>query len=125
MTLTHTFAILTTALLSVVACSEKPAAITPPSNLIERDTFVTVLSEVRLLEGAYSTSYERVDTSEFPITAHYNRLFNRHHITREQYLSTYDYYSMHSEDMLEIESAVALRLEQLKWSRDSVGGASR
>jgi hypothetical protein len=117
--------LLTMLLLAVVGCTDKPAAIAAPDNLIPRDTFVTVLTEVRLLEGAYSTSYERVDTSEFPISAHYNRLFNRHHLTKQQYLNTYDYYSMNAEEMLEIESDVALRLEQMKWSRDSVTAVSR
>jgi hypothetical protein len=112
-------------LLAVVGCTDKPAAIAAPDNLLPRDSFVTVLTEVRLLEGAYSTSYERVDTSEFPISAHYNRLFNRHHLTKQQYLNTYDYYSMNAEEMLEIESDVALRLEQMKWSRDSVTAVSR
>jgi hypothetical protein len=117
--------LLTMLLLVVVGCTDKPAAIAAPDNLLPRDTFVTVLMEVRLLEGAYSTSYERVDTSEFPITAHYNRLFNRHHLTKEQYLNAYVYYSMNAEEMLEIESDVALRLEQMKWSRDSVADVSR
>ena len=117
--------LLTMLLLAVVGCTDKPAAIAAPDNLLPRDTFVTVLTEVRLLEGAYSTSYERVDTSEFPISAHYNRLFNLHHLTKEQYLSAYDYYSMNAEEMLEIESDVALRLEQMKWSRDSVTAVSR
>ena len=117
--------LLTMLLLAVVGCTDKPAAIAAPDNLLPRDTFVTVLTEVRLLEGAYSTSYERVDTSEFPITAHYNRLFNRHHLTKEQYLNAYDYYSMNAEEMLEIESDVALRLEQMKWRRDSVADVSR
>ena len=112
-------------LLALCSCADKPAAIAAPDNLLPRDTFVTVLTEVRLLEGAYSTSYERVDTSEFPITAHYNRLFDRHHMTKEQYLSAYDYYSLNAEEMLEIESDVALRLEQMKWSRDSVADVSR
>ena len=117
--------LLTMLLLAVVGCTDKPAAIAAPDNLLPRDSFVTVLTEVRLLEGAYSTSYERVDTSEFPISAHYNRLFNRHHLTKQQYLNTYDYYSMNAEEMLEIESDVALRLEQMKWSRDSVTAVSR
>jgi hypothetical protein len=117
--------LLTMLLLAVVGCTDKPAAIAAPDNLLPRDSFVTVLTEVRLLEGAYSTSYERVDTSEFPISAHYNRLFNRHHLTKQQYLNTYDYYSMNAEEMLEIESDVALRLEQMKWSRDSVAVVSR
>jgi hypothetical protein len=117
--------LLTMLLLAVVGCTDKPAAVAAPDNLLPRDTFVTVLTEVRLLEGAYSTSYERVDTSEFPISAHYNRLFNRHHLTKQQYLNTYDYYSMNAEEMLEIESDVALRLEQMKWSRDSVTAESR
>jgi len=117
--------LLTMLLLVVVGCTDKPAAIAASDDLLPRDTFVTVLTEVRLLEGAYSTSYERVDTSEFPISAHYNRLFNRHHLIKQQYLNTYDYYSMNAEEMLEIESDVALRLEQMKWSRDSVTAVSR
>jgi hypothetical protein len=32
---------------------------------------------------------------------------------------------MNAEEMLEIESDVALRLEQMKWSRDSVADVSR
>ena len=118
-------ALLALLLLAVIGCTDKPTAIAAPANLIPRDTFVAVLTEVRLLEGAYSTSYERVDTSEFPITAHYNRLFNRHHITKEQYLGSYDFYSLQSEEMLGIESDVALRLEQLKWSRDTTANVSR
>ena len=109
----------------VSSCTDAPVVAAPPANLLQRDTFVTVLTEVRLLEGAYSTSYERVDTSEFPITAHYNRLFEGHHITKDQYLSSYDYYSLQPEEMLEIEADVSLRLEQLKWSRDTTQSVSR
>lgn len=107
------------------SCTDSPVVSAPPTNLLQRDTFVTVLTEVRLLEGAYSTSYERVDTSDFPITAHYNRLFDSHHITKDQYLSSYDYYSLQPEVMLEIEADVSLRLEQLKWSRDTTQSVSR
>lgn len=96
-----------------------------PSGLIPRDTFVVILTEVRLLEGAYSTSYERVDTSEYTINAYYNRIFSDHGVTDKQYLDTYDYYSRNMEELLEIEGDVALRLEQLKWAEDSVAVRSR
>jgi len=91
--------------------------------LIPRDSFVVILTEVRLLEGAYSTSYERVDTSEFTIASYYQRLFREHNITREQYLSSYDYYSKNLDDLPAIESEVAKRLEEMQLPADTLRDA--
>ncbi len=107
-------------MLFALSCTSGPAAESAPSNLIPRDTFVVVLADVRLLEGAYSTSYERVDTSDYAIASYYQRLFEEHHITKEQYLISYDYYSRHMDDLLSIESDVAARLEEMKLPADSL-----
>ena len=109
--------------ISIASCTSKPKASAAPSDLIPRDSFVVILTEVRLLEGAYSNSYERVDTSEFTIASYYQRLFREHNITREQYLSSYDYYSKNLDDLPAIESEVAKRLEEMQLPADTLRDA--
>ena len=108
------------AAIGIASCTSKPKAGAAPSDLIPRDSFVVILTEVRLLEGAYSTSYERVDTSEFTIASYYQRLFREHNITREQYLNSYDYYSKNLDDLPAIESEVAKRLEEMQLPADTL-----
>jgi len=109
-----------TVLMYLASCTSKPSPDSASAELIPRDSFVVILTEVRLLEGAYSVNYERVDSSDFAIASYYQRLFQEHHITREQYLSSYDYYSRHLDDLLAIETEVATRLEQMKLPPDTL-----
>ena len=109
--------------IGIASCTSQPKADKAPSDLIPRDSFIVILTEVRLLEGAYSTSYERVDTSEFTIASYFQRLFREHNITREQYLNSYNYYSKNLDDLPAIESEVAKRLEEVQLPADTLRNA--
>jgi Domain of unknown function (DUF4296) len=106
----------------LIACKEE-TKMKPPSDVISRGKFVELLTKVRLLEGAYSTRYARVDSSDYKIEAHYLTLFNQAGVTREQFLNSYSFYAADQPGMLEIEADIVKELDKLQPQRDSLSMA--
>jgi hypothetical protein len=65
------------------------------------------------MEGTYAGDFQRVDSSEFNIESYYEQLFVKHNITRGAFLASSDYYALHPDELLRIETEVAKKLEVL------------
>jgi hypothetical protein len=105
------------ALLSVMlqqACAETSDK--KPQHLLSEEKFAEVLLDIRLLEGAYAGDFQRVDTSQYAIGAYYEQLFLKHGIAREEFLESNEYYALHQEELMRIETQVARMLDSLSAS---------
>ena len=112
------FVFITITLLTLASCGEEK---TPaPADLLSVERFADILRDVRLLEGAYATRYNRVDSSEYKISAYYERLFLDHGITKEQYMATYSYYMNDPKKMIAIEDMVLNKVNILLAEQDSI-----
>jgi hypothetical protein len=85
-----------------------------PANILPETRFSNVLTDVRLLEGAYSIDNQRIDSSSYTVGFYYDLLFKRYELTREQYLESYAYYAAHPDVMLRIETKVSEKLDSLQ-----------
>lgn len=85
-----------------------------PAHILSENTFTNLLTDVRLLEGAYSIEHQRVDSSTHAVGAYYNLLLERYQLSREQYLESYTYYASHPELMLRIETKVSEKLDSMQ-----------
>jgi len=84
---------------------------TKPARLISEEKMTEVLTDIRLLEGAYAGDFQRIDTSEYTIGAYYDQLFAKHQLTRVNFMDSYTYYAQHPEMMLRVETEVSRKLE--------------
>ncbi|MBX7052903.1 MAG: DUF4296 domain-containing protein [Flavobacteriales bacterium] len=106
------------ALLTIASCSEKK--VPAPADLLSVERFADILRDVRLLEGAYATKYNRVDSSQYKIGAYYERLFADHSITKEQYMSSYSYYMNDPKKMMAIEDLILTKVTAMQVEQDSL-----
>lgn len=97
----------------LAGCSEQKKPM-PPHDLISKEQFIAILSDIRLLEGAYTTRYARVDTSALKIKSYYLKLFRDHDVTPERFNTSYSWYAADQPKMLEIEEAVVTRITQMQ-----------
>lgn len=86
----------------------------PPVGLISEEEMVSLLVDIRLLEGAYSVEYHSVDTSDYRIDSYYLKLFAESGITKEQFSESYIYYSKQAGKLSELEEEVIERLSELQ-----------
>jgi len=100
-------------ILFATACQDKKQHV-PPPDLISKEQFVAILSDIRLLEGAYTTRYARVDSSALNIESYYLKLFQDHGVSRERFTSSYTWYAADQPKMLEIEEAIVTRLGEMQ-----------
>ena len=82
-----------------------------PAGLVSEEKMADVLTDIRLLEGAYAGDFQRVDTSEYAIGAYYEQLFSKHQLSRACFMDSYTYYAQHPEMMMRVETEVSLKLE--------------
>ena len=82
-----------------------------PAGLVSEEKMADVLTDIRLLEGAYAGDFQRVDTSEYAIGAYYEQLFSKHQLSRANFMDSYTYYAQHPEMMMRVETEVSLKLE--------------
>ena len=99
-------------LLILQSCSESTGE-KKPDGLISEEKMAEIMVDVRLLEGTYAGDFQRVDSSEFKMDSYYEQLFAKHNITREAFLASSEYYALHPEDLLRIETEVGKKLEVL------------
>ena len=106
----YLFAALMATVMAVVSCQSESEESKPPG-LLSEEKMAEVLTDVRLLEGAYAGDFQRVDTSEYAIGAYYEQLFTKHQLTRSSFLENYTYYANHPEMMIRVETEVSRKLE--------------
>lgn len=106
------FSIILLILISQSACDHGSSVNVPKAPLTE-EKFVEVLEDVRLLEGAYTVRYQRVDSTAGLMDVYYNQVFEKHQVTREEFELSYTSFSLDVPVMERIEDSVIHRLERM------------
>lgn len=75
--------------------------------------------DVRLLEGTYTTRYQRIDSTNGLMNAYYDQVFNKHQVSRNDFEDSYVTYSLDSKQMLVIEDSVLARLQRIVIETDT------
>ena len=85
-----------------------------PAHIIPETRFTNLLTDVRLLEGAYAIDHQHIDSSNATVSSYYDLLLKRYELSREQYLESYTYYAANPEVMLRIETKVSEKLDSMQ-----------
>ena len=102
------------AALGIVACTNHEPPKSDAQNLIARDTFVQVLTEVNLIEGVKKQRLMRDDEQGLIILQHYVELFDRFDVNEERFKSTYQWWYQHPAEMDELLEEVSEALSELE-----------
>ena len=90
---THILITAIAAILIVLSgCNDKKKVMKKPPHLINRITLVNILAESYLIESTLQFSYSDTISKEELAKMYYKDLFNRYHITSEQFESSVAYY---------------------------------
>lgn len=93
-------------LLFLVACRSGPV----PDRLIEEDRFVPLLVDIHLADGYLSSKSQVPDSLGYRGNGLYAAIFKKHHVDSAQFKKSFQYYSIHLEQMNRIYQAVIDRL---------------
>ncbi len=85
-----------------------------PDNLIAADSMVKILVDVHLIESSLKTIHTKKQDNEHFTDTYYTTLFEKHHITRDQFLRSLDYYERHAEKLEKIYEDVIVELGKLE-----------
>jgi hypothetical protein len=80
---------------------------------MEKEAFINLLVDARMLEGAYAVRYQRIDSASGMLNGYYDQVFQKHSTTRDQFKENFIAYSVDTELMSEIEDSVLARLERI------------
>ena len=96
-----------------VSCVDQNAHIAVAKPTMEKEAFINLLVDARILEGAYSVKYQRIDSASGLLNTYYDQVFQKHGTTREFFKDNFIAYSVDTELMSEIEDSVLARLERI------------
>ena len=85
-----------------------------PVHILPETRFTNLLTDVRLLEGAYTIDHQQLDSSNVSVGSYYDILLTRYAVTREQFLESYSFYATNPEAMLRIETKVSEKLDSMQ-----------
>ena len=85
-----------------------------PEGVIARDTFVQVLTEVHLIEGALKQRLFRNDDGQERALSHYAELYDRWGIDEERFKTTYTWWYQRPVDMDALLEEVAENLTEME-----------
>ena len=102
------------AALGIVACTNHEPPKSDAQNLIARDTFVQVFTEVHLIEGVKKQRLMRDDEQGLIILQHYVELFDRFDVNEERFKSTYQWWYQHPAEMDGLLEEVSEALSELE-----------
>ncbi len=93
------------------ACSSpNKSAVETPTDVVSRDTFLLMLTEVQLIEGIYKQRLLRNDDEKVLLKSYYAELFQRFGISEDTFLTSYRWWYSRPLEMDELlqEAAEAL-----------------
>jgi hypothetical protein len=99
-------------ILFLAACDE-PAPEVPPEDILQLDKFTGVMIDVQLIEGMKIHKLGPMRAKAPNMEAMYAEIFEKHSISQEDFLRTYDYYKARPEKMEGIYEQVLDSLSKL------------
>ena len=88
----------------------------PPEDLIPKDSFVTVLKEVYILEGFFQNQFIQMNNGHDAIQKSGDLIMKKHGLNHDRFKRSLDYYSSQQEEMQEMNNQIldALNMELSK-----------
>jgi hypothetical protein len=121
--LSHIWILFIAFFILMVGCNDKKRVMEKPDNLINRITLVNILAESYLIESTLQvTPTDTVHKDELS-RRYYKDLFDRYHITRDQFESSIAYYiseEKSAEKLLNDASAMIVNKKREIMIQDSV-----
>ena len=101
--------------MTLVSCSEKASVSYPePDNLLKKEVFVEILTELTFLESAYQVKYIQVTRYSNLLQQQSDSIFKVFKTDRNVFEENMDYYTHHQEQLVEIYQLVKANLERKK-----------
>lgn len=101
-----------------LACKDKTDHKRVVEPTMEKDQFINMLVDMRLLEGAYAIRYQRVDSTKGLMNAYYDQIFNKYGVDRDVFRNNYLAFSSSTVEMMAIEDSVLARLDRIPIERE-------
>lgn len=110
------FLFLITLCLFLTSCHKKQVVADKPDNLINRKTMVEILMDCYLAEAMVYVSLDSISAQEGEqlTISLYKEIFDRYHVTKQQFLTSIEYYISDKEAIEKIMEEVTTNLYQKK-----------
>lgn len=89
-----------------LGCSYELSEVEPPVDLIERDSFQLILTEIMLLEGYVKTKHSNVADFYLIMQQSAEPIFDKYNIDSSRYSRSMDYYAHHQEELIEMYKSI-------------------
>jgi hypothetical protein len=86
----------------------------PPLDILDREKFVLVMTDVQLLEAIRKQKMIREDDPTAKLASWYKEVFEKHGISENQFTATFTWYYGHPEEMILIYEEVFEQLSLLE-----------
>ena len=87
-----------------ISCSDNLLRTEPPEDLIPKDSFVTVLKEVYILEGFLQNQFIQMNNGHDAIQKSGDLIMKKHGLNHDRFKRSLDYYSSQQEEMQEMNN---------------------
>lgn len=98
-------------LLTLVSCHSKSGA-PAPDNLISKDSMISVMVDIHIADAVGDQRYGTDKPNRDFTNAVYARIYQNHHITADQYKTSFAYYEAHPADMNKMYEQVITELSK-------------
>lgn len=92
--------------LFLISCSDNLYRTEPPQDLISKDSFVSVLKDVYILEGFLQNQFIQMNNGHDAIQKSGNLIMKNHGLSRDRFKRSLDYYSSQQEEMQAINNQI-------------------
>lgn len=88
-------------LISLASCSEnvETTSVEPPEGLIPEEQIMGIIIDLQILESSYQFRYQRPDVYKNALDSASYYVYDKHGVTKDQYLRSYDYYALNIDKM--------------------------
>jgi len=95
----------------IVSCGKGEEKI--PDNLIARERLIPLLADMQYTEAIIQLkNLSYTDSTKNIAYGHYKYIFEKHHVTSEQFTTTFDWYKSHPKEMSELYKDVLTQLSK-------------
>ena len=94
--------------------SDKKMEISIPKNIIEKDSFIVVMTDFRLVEASIRQMVAKGENSQKMTKYYYSFILKKHKITYEDFDYSLKFYSKDPKEMDEIYSKVVSNLNEMQ-----------
>ena len=80
----------------VTSCQQKKVT---PSGVIPKDQMQSILTDIHYAQVKVAMESLPADSANTHLVSYYQHVFRLHHITAQQFLDSFDYYTQHPDQM--------------------------